>query len=119
MRNKTIVNIADNFMWYVIYLLPLIALLILLAKNGATDFSIANAFSSLGLDIFVDNPILTNLSSIFGENGILPFFVSSDILIYMTYFISVFIIHLFVDFLLFIPRLAHKWMNKFTQGGDC
>lgn len=117
MRKKTIINVADNFMWYLIYLLPLVALLILLAKNGATDFSIADTFTSLGLDIFVNNPVLTNLSSIFGENGILPFFVSNDILIYMSYFICVFIIHLFVDFLLFIPRLAHKWMNKFS-GGD-
>lgn len=118
MRKKTISNIADNFMWYLIYLLPLFAMLILLAKSGATDFSIADTFTSLGLNIFVDNPILANLSSIFGENGILPFFVSNDILIYMSYFICVFIIHLFVDFLLFIPRFAHKWMLKCTGGDD-
>ena len=33
----------------------------------------------------------------------------------MTWFISAHIIHIFVDFIVFIPRLCHKWMGKATQ----
>lgn len=116
MRKKTIEFIFDNVMWYFLYLLPVFILLFFIVRSGEL-ITFSALFDSLGLTFFNDNLILTTLTNMFGAGGILPFFQTNDILIYMSYFICVLIIHLFVDFLVFIPRLAHKWLNKF-YGGD-
>lgn len=86
-------------------------------RTGAM-VSLSSAMSSLGLSVLESNQIYVVLSQIFATTGILPLFVASDVILYMSYFISVFIIHLFVDFILFIPRLAHKWLTKLYGGND-
>lgn len=62
----------------------------------------------------VDNPVYTALVAIFGQDGVLPVFSegSLSILAFFTWFVNVYIAHLLVDFILFIPRLAHKWLKK-------
>lgn len=115
MREKTQKNLFDNLMWYLIYLLPLIVWLVVSSTSGEI-VSLSSAMSSMGLEIFSTNQVFTTLSQIFATNGILPLFANVDIILYMSYFISVFLIHLFVDFVLFIPRLAHKWLNKLYGG---
>lgn len=115
MREKTQKNLFDNGMWYILYLLPLIIWALVSYQSG-TITSLSSAMSTMGLEIFANNQILTSLTDIFATTGILPLFSSPDIILYMSYFISVFLIHLFVDFILFIPRLAHKWLNKLYQG---
>ena len=117
MRKRTQNHLFDNIMWYLIYLLPLICLVLAFA-SGVTDLTISGLMSQLGLQVLTDNVIYTNLVGIFGTGGVFPLFDNLEILSYLTYFISVFIIHLFVDFLLFIPRLAHKWMRKISGGDD-
>lgn len=115
MREKTQKNLFDNVMWYALYLLPLLVWVLVSFQSGQIT-TLSSAMSIMGLEIFADNQILTSLTQIFATTGILPLFVTSDIILYMSYFISVFLIHLFVDFILFIPRLAHKWLNKLYQG---
>ena len=116
MRKKTINYFYDNAMWYVIYLLPLVLFIGFSIKTG--QFSTLEAcFNSIGLNVFTDNVVLVSLTDIFGVGGVLPLFTSPDILIYFTYFVSVYLMHLCVDFLLFIPRMAHKWLKSFTSGG--
>ena len=116
MRERTQKNLFDNIFWYLIYLLPLIIWVVVSFRTG-NIVSLSNALETMGLKVLENNQILTNLSEIFGSNGVLPLFVSTDILLYISYFICVFLIHLFVDFLLFIPRITHKWLNK-LYGGD-
>ena len=116
MREKTQKNLFDNIMWYILYLLPLLIWLLVAYRTGEI-VTLSTAMSSMGLDIFNNNQILISLNEIFSTSGILPLFQSQDIIFYMSYFISVFLIHLFVDFILFIPRIAHKWLNK-LYGGD-
>lgn len=116
MRKKTINHLFDNAMWYIVYLLPLILFIGVSVRTGVFS-SLADAFSLVGLNVLQDSLIYTTLSSIFGVGGILPLFASTDILLYFTYFVSVYLIHLCVDFLLFIPRLSHKWLKSFTSGG--
>ena len=116
MRERTQKNLFDNIFWYLIYLLPLIIWVVVSFRTG-NIVSLSNALETMGLKVLENNQILINLSEIFGSNGVLPLFVSTDILLYISYFICVFLIHLFVDFLLFIPRIAHKWLNK-LYGGD-
>ena len=115
MRKRNISFLLDNAMWYLLYLLPVVMLVVLtIVLKQATTF--ADVFGLVGLNITTDSIVYTTLLSIFGSGGVLPFFASTDLIIYCTYFIDVLILHLLVDFVLFIPRLAHKWMSKF--GGD-
>ena len=117
MREKTQKNLFDNIMWYILYLLPVIMWAIVSYRTG-TMASLSSAMSSFGLDILGTNQVYVVLSDIFATTGILPLFVANDLIMYFTYFISVFIVHLFVDFILFIPRIAHKWLNKLYGGND-
>lgn len=115
MRERTIKNLSDNIMWYLIYLLPIIGFLILLATNNGVPIVFADVFNNLGLQIVTDNIIVDTLTQIFGVGGVFPIFASPGLIYYFTYFIATMIIHLAVDFLLFIPRLAHKWLGKVTE----
>lgn len=117
MRKKTLNDLIDNIFWYAIYLLPIICMLLVTYQTGAF-VSLSSALSSVGLGILTDNPILSTISGIFGASGVLPLFQSTDILVYISYFVSVFVLHLLVDFVLFIPRLCHKWMKSLYGGND-
>ena len=145
MRKKTIKFGLDNIFWYIIYLLPII--ITVCVCLGAFQGDWYQAWYDLDADLTgqpfrgvlgqvledfqfifdadVDsvNPIFAVLCRVFtfrGEQGnILPVFGDiSPLLGYIAYFISVYLIHLMVDFVLFIPRLAHKWLNYFTQSED-
>lgn len=115
MRKKTLSHLFDDILWYTLYLLPVLCFLIVSWRTG--EFvTLSSAMSSCGLDIFIENPVFATLSSIFGDAGILKLFSSVDFIQYASYFVSVFLVHLAVDVLLFIPRFAHKCMSCF--GGD-
>lgn len=116
MRKRTIKRFADTMFWYALYFLPILILILMSIHNPL--MSVSNVIDTLGLNIITDNIIYTTLSNIFGVGGILPLLQNSDILIFFTYFISVYVLHLAVDIVLFIPRIAHKWLNDFTQGDD-
>lgn len=112
MRKKTVKCLCDNIFWYLIYLLPLIIFAIYSFQNG-TFVPLTDCMSAIHLDIFSNNVIFTSLQSLFGTSGIMPLFNNADILAYLSYFVSVFIVHLAVDFLLFIPRFAMSLLDKF------
>lgn len=120
MRKRTIANLVDSAFWFLVSILPLALYLITCLSyklQSATDSLTAFLpfMKSLGL---VDSGLIySSLADIFGSSGILPLFSADNnaILLFLSYFVSVQIVHLAVDFLLFIPRLAHKYMNTFTQ----
>lgn len=117
MRKKTVNHLADTIFWYLLYFLPVITYLIYIMCIGGTDVNIINFadfFSSIGLGIVESNVIVSSLSSIFGSTGVLPLFNTSVPFIIFGWYIGMYIIHLAVDFLLFLPRLCHKYMDKFT-----
>ncbi len=120
MRKRTIANLVDSFFWLLVAILPVLLYLITCFSYKLTSATESvTAFlpfmKSLGL---VDSGLIYNsLFDLFGTGGILPLFSAENnaILVFLSYFVSVEIVHLAVDFLLFIPRLAHKYMNTFTQ----
>ena len=120
MRKRTIANLVDSFFWLLVAILPIVLYLITCFSyklTNATESVVAFLpfMKSLGL---VDSGLIYNsLSDLFGTGGILPLFSAENnaILVFLSYFVSVEIVHLAVDFLLFIPRFAHKYMNTFTQ----
>lgn len=119
MRKRTINTIADTIFWYVIYFLPVLVYLLYLVAEPASDASLVSftsCFDAVGLGFVADNVVISTLKEIFGIGGILPLFSTDLPFIIFAWFVCTFIVHLAVDFLLFIPRIAHKWLNKFTQG---
>lgn len=116
MRKRTIKRLADTIFWYALYFLPVLILILMSIHNPIT--SLSSVISTLGLDVLNDSVIYTTLNSVVGVGGILPLFSSPDILIFFTYYICVYILHLLVDIVIFIPKIAHKWLNTFTQGDE-
>lgn len=122
MRKKTISNLAEHIMWGIILLLPLLMWLISplgYSIGGGSDVSsldlpsLTSIFEQFGL--YTNNVIYNSFADLFGPNGILPFFITnSAFLLYAFYFVMVEVLHLVIDCLVFIPRLAHKWLNKCT-----
>ena len=118
MRKRTISNLADTIFWYFVYLLPVIGYLLYLIAEPASGTSLVtfdSFFSNIGLGLVSDNVVVSTLKDIFGTGGILPLFTTDTPFIIFGWFVCTFITHLAVDFLLFIPRLAHKWLNKFSS----
>lgn len=108
---KKISHVLDNFMWYIIYTLPI--LLWLVQSRVAIGVDISTIMSTFSI---ADNFIMSSLQGIFGTEGVFPLFDNSSfIFAYMTYFISVMIIHLAVDVLLFIVRWSHDMIDGFYQ----
>lgn len=113
MRKRNLKCLFDTIFWYSLYMLPII-LLVLNWSTGGT-LSLSEIFNNIGLSIITDNIVFTGLVSMFGAGStILPVFTNTIILEYLTYFIMLMIIHIFVDVLLFIPR----WCNKMLDGGE-
>ena len=131
MRKKTVTHVADTIFWYLLYFLPIIISIVsVFAYSGdwfgiwyevdgdfanlpflGTLHAILNAFGFNN-----DGLIYNTLFDIFGTDGLFGVVnLSSPILFYFQYFVTVYLIHLCVDFIIFIPRLAHKWLNKFTK----
>ena len=113
MKKKTVLILVDRLFWALILLLPLI---ILVVGDIHHEISLIDVFDNLGIN--TNNFIYTTLLDLFGANGIVPLFTANSALaVYFTYIVIVELLHLFIDFIIFIPRLSHKWLNYLT-GAD-
>lgn len=120
MRKRTIANLVDSAFWFLVSILPLLLYLITCLSyklQSSTDSLTAFLPFMKNLGLMDSGIIYNSLSDLFGSSGILPLFSADNnaILLFLSYFVSVQIVHLAVDFLLFIPRIGHKYMNTFTQ----
>ena len=120
MRKRTIANLVDSAFWFLVSILPLALYLITCLSyklQSSTDTLTAFLPFMKNLGLMDSGIIYKSLSDLFGSTGILPLFSADNnaILLFLSYFVSVQIVHLAVDFLLFIPRIGHKYMNTFTQ----
>ena len=84
-------------------------------NNAGNLPSLDFVMQKIGITITDDNVIFTTLAGIFTLGGVLPLLANGSVLYYFTYFVFVMLIHLAVDFLVFIPRLCHKWMGDLTN----
>lgn len=110
MRNKKLKCLFDTLFWYTLYMLPILLLLLNWFRAGNSSFSAV--FLTAGLDIVSNNVLFTALIDLFGANSdIFPIFSSNDVLMYLTYFITLMIVHIIVDVLLYIPRYCHKILD--------
>lgn len=122
MRKRNVNFYVDSIIWAVIVLLPILFFaLSYLSYDLSTVESLPtfSEFFSSNFSVLSDNFIYVGFVDIFGSNGIMPFLDTTSvnsILMFMSYMIIVEIIHLGVDLLLMLPRLAHKFMHSI--GGD-
>lgn len=129
MRKRNIKVIADYLFWGLIYILPLLvyfAIVIFIKPDYGGDVSYFLDFFKGLMQSFVDtdgfifqcfNDLLGNLY--LGENHYEPLFGAwSPVVFYLSYCATVTLAHVFFDIMVFIPRLAHKWLGKATQQDD-
>lgn len=119
LRKKTISNLADQLFWLVVALLPLVlyAFQFLAYELTAVSSDLPSFLSYMqNFGLSTTSVCYTALQELFGSSGVLPLFASGDnaVVLFLSYFVTVQIVHLAVDFLLFIPRLSHKWLEKIT-----
>lgn len=116
MRKRNLMCLFDTLFWYIIYALPFLSwLLYLWGDNPQNIIMFPEWVSQDGFGWA--GPVYDYLLPIFGDAGIFP--IASEYLLYiLSWFVSCAIIHLAVDVLLFIPRLSHNWLEKFTSGRD-
>lgn len=115
MRKRNVDHIADTVFWYLLYSLPFLAYLFMFFTANSVPFT--QFFTdNLGFVFSSSNPVFSALSQLFGSDGVLPLFANDSFIIIATWFISVFVVHLAVDIILFIPRFCHKFLSKSTQG---
>lgn len=110
----------DKIFWFFFTLFPLFCYLLFGIKSfgeGSTVPTMVSFFqNTLGFFFSVDNIIMQTFMRIFGTGGIFPLFQSSNIILYcVVYFVNVEVLHVMFDVMVFIPRLAHKWISKAVQ----
>lgn len=111
----------DKLFWFFISFLPVISWLFYLfcfSDYGTQETSLisfANWFYSYIYGFSLEgNIVYQTLNNIFGRSGAFPF-LSASYLNFFTYLVMIEIIHVFFDVIVFIPRLAHKWISKAVQ----
>lgn len=102
--------------WLLLALMPIFVYLVVARTSaGGTNLETFMTVMSQKLDfVTTDNIIYTALNSVFGQEGIFPI-LHEGMLLYVTYFCIVEVVHLMVDVLVFIPRIAHDWLDAFTR----
>lgn len=114
----------DKIFWWIVGLFPLITYMIFCVVQIGTrkDTSWISFYDFLGnyLGLFFaeGNPFMSVLDSVFGStSSIFPIFRqgAGGVLFYFVYVINIEVFHVLFDILVFIPRLAHKWISKAVQ----
>ena len=117
MRKRTILHFVDTVFWWIVYALPVIVLLIVSNNSFIDTVDTGNALRNF-FYVAQNNPVYTAIVGLFGQNGVLPFFSSgSYVFIILTWFVATNLCHIAVDVLLFIPRMAHKFIDILTSRG--
>lgn len=119
MSNTRFGSKLDKIFWFFIAFAPLIFYaLYLVSHSGQSEYFSFYVFLSnyLGLFFSSNNVLSSIFSSILGPSGVFPVFsAQSGWLVLFSYLATVEIVHALFDVVVFIPRLAHKWISKAVQ----
>ena len=82
-----------------------------------TDFMSFYEYMNSLFGIGAGNLFFDTLQGVFGSSGAFPLtFIDTDpVLVYLSYCATIEIFHVMFDVIVFIPRLAHKWIAKVVQ----
>lgn len=112
----------DKIFWFVLSFLPLFSWLLYLfsfsgyANSPLTFYAwLEQNFAFMGQ--ISNSTIYSTLYQIFSITSVSSLFpaLSTSLLAFFTYLITVEIVHVIYDVIVFIPRLAHKWISKAVQ----
>lgn len=115
MRKRTIHNILDSLFYWFLAILPLVSYCLYSYQNTQPML-----FTDYIVDIFelpfqgITFEIATWLSQ--NVDNILSIDTINAWLAVVGYYISINILHLMVDLILFVPNLARKWLNRSLGG---
>lgn len=107
----------DKFFWFFISFWPVFGWLFSML-GGQAPVSFTDYMATIfGSGLYSSNLFYSVLDRLFGAGGFFPLFLASSdgILRFFTYLCTVEIIHVYFDVIVFIPRLAHKWISKAVQ----
>lgn len=112
----------DKIFWFIISFFPLFSWLLYLFSFSSYTASpltfyawLEKNFAFLGQ---VSHSIIySTLYQIFSITSVSSLFpvLSTSLMAFFTYLITVEIVHVIYDVMVFIPRLAHKWISKAVQ----
>lgn len=112
----------DKIFWFIISFFPLFSWLIYLfsfsgyANSPLTFYAwLEQNFAFMGQ--VSESVIYSTLYQIFSITSVTSLFpiLSTSLMAFFTYLITVEIVHVIYDVIVFIPRLAHKWISKAVQ----
>lgn len=110
LKTKTL----NKLFWVLIYITPLIIWAIGYIHHTPL---LTTILTEIGIN--ENNIITTTILQIFGENGILYLFTTnSAILYYLSYYVIMNIIHIIIDLILILPRIAQSFNDKINNTGD-
>lgn len=109
----------DKIFWWIVALAPLFCYFFYVPYKSISGDPISVALFLLDNFLsgvaFSTNPLWSAFYQLFSKDGVFPLFGSEGAMYIFFWFISVELIHLFFDVIVFIPRLAHKWISKAVQ----
>lgn len=121
-NNTRFAHKLDKIFWFIISFLPVFSWLFYLCGfvhlNTDPSTSIirfSNWLQSNFLIVNLDsNPFFSVLSRVFGSGGAFPL-LDPNALSLFVWFLTIEVVHVCFDVIVFIPRLAHKWISKAVQ----
>lgn len=110
----------DKLFWFFIQIFPLVCFTVYCIAGTRGSEVVVPTFNSflvkLGFDYQQGNVFYNILAQLFGSNGVFPLFVDSGgVILYLTYVLTMEVLHICFDVIVFIPRLAHQWISKAVQ----
>lgn len=96
----------DKIFWFIVSLLPVLVYLFINKENPSAE----NFF--VFLEGFSPFPFISDIFDSVTQSAFNTTFAIND---YLAYVIGVEIFHVMFDVVVFIPRLAHKWIEKAVQ----
>lgn len=112
----------DKIFWFIISFFPLFSWLIYLFSFSNYTASPLTFYAWLDQNFgfmgqVSSSVIYSTLYQIFSITSVSSLFpaLSTSLMAFLTYLITVEIIHVIYDVIVFIPRLAHKWISKAVQ----
>lgn len=112
--SKRTFHYIKELAWLLLALLPLFVYLAIARASGQSLENFMTVMSEKLNFINTENVIYTSIKSVFGDGGTLPI-MNDGLIMYATYFCIIELVHLIVDVLLFIPRLAQSWIEGFER----
>lgn len=112
----------DKIFWFIISFFPLFSWLIYLfsfsgyATSPLTFYAwLDQCFGFMGQ--IQKSAIYSTFFQLFSITSVDSLFpaLSTSLMAFFTYLVTVEIVHIVYDVMLFIPRLAHKWISKAVQ----